>query len=149
MYSRQANLKGGVYSWNKMWSLKSLAMVKCESRNSLHAVKCKWQPGSVLTFCSYYFISGQGRHFVLTLECLIDVRPTQDILFLPPPSIHPRPLPSRSPVHYWERFLTQANFLKQCTYAEFFTITQNKRPVCIVFCFACSFKEANTLCFAW
>ena len=38
MYSKQTNLKG-VYSWNKMWSLKSLVMSKCESRSSLHAVQ--------------------------------------------------------------------------------------------------------------
>ena len=31
----------GVYSWNKMWSLKSLAMLKCESRTSPHAVQYK------------------------------------------------------------------------------------------------------------
>ena len=54
MYSKQTNLKG-LYSWNKMWSLKSLAMLKCESRTTLHAVEYKWQSGSVLMFCSYYF----------------------------------------------------------------------------------------------
>ena len=32
-YSKQANLKG-VYSWDKMWPLKSLVMLKCESRTS-------------------------------------------------------------------------------------------------------------------
>ena len=26
---------------NKIWSLKSLVMLKCESRTSLHAVQCK------------------------------------------------------------------------------------------------------------
>ena len=31
----------GVYSWNKMWSLKSLAMLKCERRTSLHALQYK------------------------------------------------------------------------------------------------------------
>ena len=31
MYSKQANLKDA-YSWNKMWSLKSLAMLKCAGR---------------------------------------------------------------------------------------------------------------------
>ena len=31
----------GVYSWNNMWSLKSLAMLKCESRTSLNAVQYK------------------------------------------------------------------------------------------------------------
>ena len=40
MYSKQTNLKG-IYSWNKMWSLKSLAMLKFESRNSLPAVLFK------------------------------------------------------------------------------------------------------------
>ena len=40
MFSKQTNLKG-VYSWNKMWSLKSLVMLKCESRTSLHAVQYK------------------------------------------------------------------------------------------------------------
>ena len=29
----------GVYSWNKMWSSKSLAKFKCESRSSLFAVQ--------------------------------------------------------------------------------------------------------------
>ena len=42
----QTNLKG-VYIWNKMWSLKSLVMFKCESRTSLHAVQHKWQSGFV------------------------------------------------------------------------------------------------------
>ena len=37
MDSKQTHLKG-VYSWNKMWSLKSLVMLKCESRTSLHKV---------------------------------------------------------------------------------------------------------------
>ena len=46
----QTSLKG-VYSWNKMWSLKSLVMLKCESWTSLHAVQYKWQSGSVLMFC--------------------------------------------------------------------------------------------------
>ena len=36
MYSKQTNSKG-VYSWNKMWSLKNLVMLNCES--SLHAVQ--------------------------------------------------------------------------------------------------------------
>ena len=35
IYSKQANLKGA-NSWNKMWSLKSSAMLKCESRTSLY-----------------------------------------------------------------------------------------------------------------
>ena len=48
-----------------MWSLKTLAMLKCESRTSLHAVQYKWQPGSVLMFCSYYFKNGQPKHFAL------------------------------------------------------------------------------------
>ena len=50
LYSKQTNLKG-IYSWNKMWSLKSLALLKCEGRTSLHAAQYKWQPVSVL-FCS-------------------------------------------------------------------------------------------------
>ena len=48
----------GVYSWNKTWSLKSLVMLKCESRTSLHAAKYKWQPDSVLILCPYYFRYG-------------------------------------------------------------------------------------------
>ena len=35
-YSKQTYLEG-VYSWNKMWSLKSLVMLKCESRTSPYA----------------------------------------------------------------------------------------------------------------
>ena len=38
MNSKQTNFKGA-YSWNKMWSLKSLVMLKCDSRTSLHAVQ--------------------------------------------------------------------------------------------------------------
>ena len=37
MYSKQTHLKG-VYSWIKMWSLKSLVILKYESRTSLHTV---------------------------------------------------------------------------------------------------------------
>ena len=37
IYSKQAKLKG-VYSWNKVWLLKGLAMLNSESRTSLHAV---------------------------------------------------------------------------------------------------------------
>ena len=48
----------GVYSWNKMWSLKSLAMLKCESRTSLRAVQHKRQSHSILMFCSFYFKNG-------------------------------------------------------------------------------------------
>ena len=46
----------GVYSWNKMWSLKSLAKLTCESRSrtSLHTVQCKSEPGAVLMFCSHF-----------------------------------------------------------------------------------------------
>ena len=38
MYSKQKklNLKG-VYSWNNIWTLKSLVMLESESRTSLHA----------------------------------------------------------------------------------------------------------------
>ena len=36
MHSKQTNLEG-VYSWNKMWSLKSLVTLKRESRARLHA----------------------------------------------------------------------------------------------------------------
>ena len=48
MYSKQTN---------KM-SLKSLVMLKWESKTSLHAVQFKWQPGCVLMFCRYYFRNG-------------------------------------------------------------------------------------------
>ena len=50
----QSRIKG-LY---RMWSLQSLAMIKCESRTSLDAVPYKRQPGSVLTFCSCYFKNG-------------------------------------------------------------------------------------------
>ena len=58
-----------------------------------------------------------------------------------------QPPPPPSPINYWRKFPTQANFLKQYTYADVFAISQNERPVCIVFCFACSCKETSTLCF--
>ena len=37
-YSNQTNLNG-VHSWNKMWSLKSLVVLKCESRTNLYIVQ--------------------------------------------------------------------------------------------------------------
>ena len=40
MYSKQKKLEG-VYSGNQMWSLKGLAMLKCESKTSLNAVQDK------------------------------------------------------------------------------------------------------------
>ena len=40
VYSKHTNLKDA-HSWNKVWSLKSLVMLKCESRTSLHAVQYK------------------------------------------------------------------------------------------------------------
>ena len=40
MYSKQTNLKD-VYSCNKMWSLKTSVMLKCESRTILHKVQYK------------------------------------------------------------------------------------------------------------
>ena len=49
----ETNLKG-VYSWNKVWSLKSLVLLKCESRTSLNPVQYKWQSGSVLMLGTYY-----------------------------------------------------------------------------------------------
>ena len=53
-----------------------------------------------------------------------------------------------SPIIYWGKFPIQRNFLKQYTYANFYAISQKERPVCSVFCFVSSCKEANTLCFA-
>ena len=67
MYSKQTNLKV-VYSWNNMWLCghsKTLASLKWESGTSLHAVQNKWQPSSIMMFCSYYFKNDQPRHFVL------------------------------------------------------------------------------------
>ena len=49
MYSKQINLKGG-YSWNKMWSLKSLVMLRFESGTSLHAINISHSQG--LFWCS-------------------------------------------------------------------------------------------------
>ena len=39
---------------NKMWSLKSLVMLKCETRTSLYAVHSKRHIGSVLMFYHYF-----------------------------------------------------------------------------------------------
>ena len=55
MYNKQTN---------KMWSSKSLVMLKCGNRNSLHAVQHKWQLGSILMFCPYYFRNRWPRDFV-------------------------------------------------------------------------------------
>ena len=38
----------------KMYSLKSLAMLNCESRTSLHVVEYKLQLGFILMFFCYY-----------------------------------------------------------------------------------------------
>ena len=40
MCNKQTNLQG-VYSWNKTWSLKSLVILKSESKTSLHEVQYK------------------------------------------------------------------------------------------------------------
>ena len=40
MYSKQKTLEGA-YSWTKMWSLKVLAILKCENKTSVHAVQYK------------------------------------------------------------------------------------------------------------
>ena len=40
MYNEQTNLQG-VYSWNRAWSLKSLVILKSESKTSLHEVQYK------------------------------------------------------------------------------------------------------------
>ena len=63
IFSSQSKITGV----NKMlW--KSLAMLKCESRSSIHAVQYKWQPGSVRMSCSYYFKNDKPRHFVPMLR---------------------------------------------------------------------------------
>ena len=55
-----------------------------------------------------------------------------------------------SPINYWGKFPTQTNFLKQYNYASFFAISQKEWPVCTVFCFVSSWKEAtNTLGFVF
>ena len=60
----------GAYSWNKMWSIKSLAILKCENKTSLDAVQYKWQPGSALIFRRNYFKNGWPRHFVLLFSAI-------------------------------------------------------------------------------
>ena len=40
LYSKKTNLKG-VYFRNKVWLLKSLVTLKCDSRTSLHAAQYK------------------------------------------------------------------------------------------------------------
>ena len=49
MYSKQTN---------KMWSLKSLVTLKCDSRTSLHAIQYKWQTDNVLMLYPYDFRNG-------------------------------------------------------------------------------------------
>ena len=51
------------------------------------------------------------------------------------------------PINYWGKFPFQTNVLKQYTYAAIFAISQKERPICILFCFLSSCKEANTLRF--
>ena len=63
-YIKEANLKG-VRSWNKLKSLRSLVILKCGRRTSLHAVQYKWQSGSVLMSCLYSVRNGQPSTFFL------------------------------------------------------------------------------------
>ena len=70
MYSKQKN---------KLWSLKSLVMLKCESRTSLHAAQHR-QPGSVVMFC-HYFRNGYSKPgFVLSF--FLNFSPKSRLLFL-------------------------------------------------------------------
>ena len=62
-------------TWNMMWSFKCFAMLECESRTSLHAAQSKWQPGSVLMFCSYYFRMNSINTLFL---CSVDSTPGFD-----------------------------------------------------------------------
>ena len=90
-----------------------------------------------------------------TLECLIDV-PSRSLifrfflprvfLFQPAPSTPPPP--QLCPVYfYWGKFPAEKIFFEQYTYDEIFEVAINVRPVCIVFCFVSSCKEANTVFF--
>ena len=47
------------------------------------------------------------------------------------------------PIKYCGKFPNQTNFMKQYTYADFFAISHKEHPVCTVFCFERSCKEAN------
>ena len=55
MFSKQTNLKG-VNSWNKIWSLKSLAMFKCGSRTSLITNDGKAAVGYAYSLMKYFSI---------------------------------------------------------------------------------------------
>ena len=79
----------GVYSWNKMWSIKSLVMLKRESSTSLHAAQYKWQTvrcfvliiwemANLDTLFLYFVYSKPG--FVLRL--FLNVLPKPRLLFL-------------------------------------------------------------------
>ena len=59
----QSKITGAI----KIWSLKSLSILNCESRTSLHVVQYKWQPSSPVIFVSYYFKNGWPRQFFLML----------------------------------------------------------------------------------
>ena len=60
MLSCMLELDSSMYSkqTNKMWSLKSLVTLKCDSRTSLHAIQYKWQTDNVLMFYPYDFRNG-------------------------------------------------------------------------------------------
>ena len=82
-----------------------------------------------------------------TLGCLLDCPPPliNFLIFFHPGHSYSNPLP----INYWGKFPNQTNFLKQYTCADFFAISQKERPVCSVFYFVSSCKEAKTFCFVF
>ena len=86
----QKKLKG-VYSWNKMWSLKSLVMLKCESRTSL--MQYNMSDSQALFLCSaliilrmaildilFFVLQDSKPGFVLSL--LLNFLPKPRLLFI-------------------------------------------------------------------
>ena len=116
----------------------AMALVCCESAETL------WN-----------FVTGQNLTIPVHCDSLLKVPGTLGCLIdSPPPLInfliffHPgHPCSNPPPINYWGKFPNQTNFLKQYTYADFFAISQKERPVCSVFYFVSSCKEAKTFCF--
>ena len=118
----------------------------------LHLIMLK-----LFVFNLFFFTVSQQRNSMRTfwtkkLPLLSDYssvpyrRPTPLISFLI--VLSPKTFLLQSPsINYWGKFPTQTNFFKQYTYADFFEIPINKRPVCIVLCFVSSCNEANKSCF--
>ena len=108
---RKCNLTGQciVSKQIKMWSLKSLVMLKCENRTSLYSVQYKWRPGFVLMFffvtleiasLDTLFLCSAGQQAWLCSLLILNFLPKLRLLFL-----------YQKSVEYFEKIIKSPHFL--------------------------------------